>query len=109
MHTEDIEFYATIGLSLFTVWFIVDTIRYYFGAKRRLRQMHRFAKEGEVDSQYQLAKHYQKGSIVKKSCQNAAFWYQKAAFAGNAKAKAYREAFLAKYQADSEKSHSKKC
>jgi len=66
MKYEDIELYALIGLFIFTVWFIVNTIKYYYGEKRKIRHLHRFAKEGERDAQYRLAKRYQKGDMVKK-------------------------------------------
>jgi len=38
---------------------------------------------------------------VKKNCENAAFWYQKAAFSGDKDAKGYLEKFLDK--------HNRKC
>jgi TPR repeat protein len=80
---ENIELYVIVFLFLFTLWFIRNTIKYYKGEKRKVKHLHRFAKEGESFSQYELAKRYAKGQAVKKSCQNAAFWYQKAAYAGN--------------------------
>ena len=44
-----------------------------------------------------LQKRYQKGKQVKKSCEKAAFWYQKAAFSGDEKAKGHLEKFFEKY------------
>ena len=80
---ENIELYLIVFLILFTLWFMLNTVKYYKGEKRKVKHLHRFAKEGESLSQYELAKRYAKGKAVKKSCQNAAFWYQKAAYAGN--------------------------
>jgi TPR repeat protein len=88
-------------LALFTLWFIRNTINYYYGEKRKLKHMHRFAKEGDVEAQQYLARKYRKGEMVKKSCDTAAFWYQKAAFSGDEEAKG----FLEKYH----ESHKKKC
>jgi TPR repeat protein len=88
-------------LALFTLWFIRNTINYYYGEKRRLKHMHRFAKEGDVEAQQYLARKYRKGEMVKKSCERAAFWYQKVAFSGDEEAKG----FLEKYH----ENHRKKC
>ena len=84
---EDIELYVIIVLMLFTFWFMRNTVKYYKGEKRKVKHLHRFAKEGEESSQYQLAQRFQKGKMVKRSCSDAAFWYQKAAFSGNKDAK----------------------
>ena len=99
---ENIELYLIIGLLFFTIWFILNTVKYYHGEKRKVKNLHRFAKEGEMDAQGRLAFHYQKGVMVKKSCQKAAFWYQKAAFSGNEEARGYLQNFL-------DKSKKKKC
>ena len=88
---ENIELYIIVALFIFTVWFILNTIKYYKGEKRKVKHLHRFAKEGEADAQHHLAKRYQKGFAVKKSCQKAAFWYQKAAFSGDPDAKSFLE------------------
>jgi len=80
---ENIELYLIVFLFFFTLWFIWSTVRYYKGEKRKVKHLHRFAKEGESLSQYELAKRYAKGQAVKKSCQNAAFLSQKAAFSGD--------------------------
>ena len=88
-------------LALFTLWFIRNTINYYYGEKRKLKHMHRFAKEGDVEAQHYLAKKYRKGDMVRKSCERAAFWYQKAAFSGDEEA----QGFLQKYH----EQHRKKC
>jgi TPR repeat protein len=106
MRYEDLEFYALIVLFLFTIWFVVNTFRYYYAQKRRIRHLHRFAKEGEKESQLQLAQRYQKGEMVKKSCRNAAFWYQKAAFSGDEKARNYLQNFLEKHRRGD---HKNKC
>ena len=84
---EDIELYLLVFLVLFTLWFIRNTVKYYKGEKRNIKHLHRFAKEGEEDSQYKLAQRFQKGKMVKRSCNDAAFWYQRAAFSGNEDAK----------------------
>ena len=88
---ENIEIYAIVGLFIFIVWFTFNTIKYYKGEKRKVKHLHRFAKEGEAEAQHHLAKRYQKGYAVKKSCQKAAFWYQKAAFSGDENAKGVLE------------------
>ena len=84
---QDIELYLLVFLVLFTLWFIRNTVKYYKGEKRNIKHLHRFAKEGEEDSQYKLAQRFQKGKMVKRSCNDAAFWYQRAAFSGNEDAK----------------------
>ena len=91
---NNIELYAIVILFVFTVWFIFNTIKYYRGEKRKVKNLHRFAKEGEVKAQQNLARHYQKGDMVRKSCEKAAFWYQKAAFSGDNEAKGHLEKFL---------------
>jgi len=88
-------------LSLFTLWFIRHTINYYHGEKRKFKHMQRFAREGDVDAQRYLAKKYSKGDMVKKSCDQAAFWYQKAAFSGDEEAKGFLQKFF--------ENHKKKC
>ena len=88
---ENMELYIIAGVFIFTVWFILNTIKYYKGEKRKVKHLHRFAKEGETQAQHHLAKRYQKGFAVKKSCQKAAFWYQKAAFSGDPDAKHFLE------------------
>ena len=93
---ENIELYMIVVLFVFTVWFILNTIKYYKGEKRKVKHLHRFAKEGEAEAQQHLAKRYQKGHAVKKSCQKAAFWYQKAAFSGDDDAKSFLEKILKK-------------
>jgi TPR repeat protein len=88
---EEFELYIMVGLFIFTLWFIFNTIAYYKGEKRKLKHLHRFAQEGEADAQQSLAQRYQKGDAVKKSCHRAAFWYQKAAFSGHEEAKHFLE------------------
>jgi len=91
---ENIELYLIVGLFFFIIWFIFNTIKYYRGEKRKVKNLHRFAKEGEDDAQESLARRYQKGDMVKKNCEKAAFWYQKASFSGNKEAKGSLEIFL---------------
>lgn len=77
---KDIELYIIIVLIFIIIWFILDTLKYYRGEIRKVKNLHRFAKEGEHKAQYHLAQRYQKGYMVKKDSQRAAFWYQKASF-----------------------------
>ena len=93
---EDLELYIIVFLFFFTLWFILNTVKYYKGEKRKVKHLHRFAREGESLSQYELAKRYAKGQAVRKSCQNAAFLSQKAAFAGDERAQALLEKILKK-------------
>ncbi|MEA2047677.1 MAG: hypothetical protein U9O64_04430 [Campylobacterota bacterium] len=86
--TENLELYLIGVVLIFTIWFILNTIKFYKGEKRNVKHLHRFAKEGEVASQNSLAERYHKGDMVKKSSQSAAFWYQKAYFSGDENAKA---------------------
>ena len=84
---ENIELYLIIVLIVFILWLMRNTVKYYKGEKRKIKHLHRFAKEGEEDSQYKLAQRFQKGNMVKRSCNDAAYWYQRAAFSGNQDAK----------------------
>jgi len=93
---ENIELYIIVFLMFFTLWFILDTVKYYKGEKRKVKHLHRFAREGESISQYELAKRYAKGQAVRKSCQNAAFFSQKASFSGDDKAQELLEKILKK-------------
>jgi len=95
---EDIELYIIVVLFLFIIWFVLNTKKFYHGEKRKIKNLHRFAKEGEVEAQQDLALRYQKGKTVKKNCDRAAFWYQKAAFSGDEKAKGYLQKFLDKHK-----------
>jgi len=88
---ENIELYMIVAFSVFTIWFIFNTVKYYKGEKRKVKNLHRFAKEGEVEAQHSLAHRYRKGHAVKKSCKKAAFWYQKAAFSGDNDARSLLE------------------
>jgi len=81
---------------VFIIWFSLNTKKFYYGEKRKIKNLHRFAKEGEIEAQSDLATRYRKGKQVKKDCQSAAFWYQKAAFSGDEEAKGYLEKFLDK-------------
>lgn len=98
MNIENIELYLIVFLILFLIWFSFNTRKFYHGEKRKIKNLHRFAREGEADAQHDLAKRYQKGKQVKKNCQNAAFWYQKAAFSGDEEAKGYLQTFFDKYK-----------
>ncbi len=91
---KNMELYIIVGLFFFIILFIFNTIKYYHGEKRKVKNLHRFAKKGEVDVQGSLARRYQKGNMVKKNCQKAAFWYQKAAFSGDEEAKRSLQKFL---------------
>ena len=62
---ENIELYIILALFIFTIWFILNTVKYYKGEKRKVKHLHRFAKEGEVEAQHHLAKRYQKGICSK--------------------------------------------
>jgi len=97
----DIEVILFAVLALFTLWFIRNTINYYHGEKRKLKHMHRFAREGDVEAQQYLAHKYRKGEIVKRNCEQAAFWYQKAAFSGDEDARGFLKDFF--------ENHRKKC
>ena len=76
MNIENLELYIIVALVVFTIWFIFNTKKFYHGEKRKVKNLHRFAKEGEEASQYKLAQRFQKGNMVKRSCNNAAYWYQ---------------------------------
>jgi TPR repeat protein len=93
---ENIELYTIVLLIVFILWYIFNTKKYYHTQKRKIKNLHRFAKEGEVEAQSDLARRYHKGKQVKKDCQSAAFWYQKAAFSGDEDAKGHLEKFLTK-------------
>jgi len=84
---EDIELYLIPVLIVLILWLMRNTVKHYKGEKRKVKHLHRFAKEGEEDSQYKLAQRFQKGNMIKRSCNNAAYWYQRAAFSGNEDAK----------------------
>jgi len=91
---ENFELYIIGLLIVAIIWISVNTVKYYRGEKRKVKHLHRFAKEGEVEAQSKLAKRYHKGNMVKKDCQKAAFWYQKAAFKGDKEAKEHLEKFF---------------
>jgi len=103
---ENIELYIIVALIIIIIWFILNTIKYYHGEKRKVKNLHRFAKEGEVEAQGRLAKHYHKGNMVKKDCQKAAYWYQKASFSGDDISKGHLENFFDNEKKDIKK---KKC
>jgi len=92
--SNDIELYAIVVLMIFLWWFIKNTIKFYHGEKKRVKNLHKFAKAGEVESQIELGEHYQKGRVVKKSCDRAAYWYNRAALSGDEDAQGYLQKFL---------------
>lgn len=92
--SEDFEMYLVLGLFLFLCWLSFATFRYYRQEKRKIKYLHHIAAEGGAYAKYELAKHYREGKIVKKNCQKAAFWYQKAAFCGDKQAEGYLKIFL---------------
>ncbi len=98
MQVKDIELYLIVILFLFVLWFIRNTVKYYQGEKRKIKNLHRFAKEGEAKAQHDLAQRYHKGNFVRKNCERAAFWYQNAALKGDEKAKGHLENFLKNHQ-----------
>ncbi|NOR55662.1 MAG: hypothetical protein GQ531_05590 [Sulfurovum sp.] len=93
---ENIELYVIVVLFFFTLWFIRNTFKYYRGEKRKIKQLHRFAREGESISQYELAKRYAKGQMVRKSKHNAASFSQKAALSGDKDAKDFFDDIMKK-------------
>ena len=93
---KDFELYLIIFLIIFTLWFMSNTVKYYRGEKRKVKHLQRFAKEGEKESQFKLAQRFHKGKMVKRSCNNAAFWYQRAAFSGNEDARSMIDKILKK-------------
>jgi len=90
---ENIELYLIVGLIVFIVWFIFNTKKFYFGEKRKMKNLHRFAKEGEAEAQQKLAQHYQKGEMVKKNCDKAAFCIKRQLFPVMRKQKAICKSF----------------
>ncbi len=93
---NDLEFYATLALSVITAVLIYHTYRYYKAGKMRVKKMHRYAKEGDRYAQELLGDEYRKGEFVKKNCKTSLYWYTKAALSGSEKA----ESFLKKYRRD---------
>ncbi len=77
---ENFELYLIVIFIVILIGFILNTIKYYRGEKRKVKNLHRFAKEGETDAQHHLAEHYEKGDMVKQDAQKAAFWKQRASF-----------------------------
>jgi TPR repeat protein len=94
LYSKDGEVVLFALLALFTLWFVRNTVNYYYGEKRKFKHMQRFAREGDVEAQRYLAEKYHKGDMVKKSCAQAAFWYQKAAFSGDEEAKGFLQRFF---------------
>lgn len=90
---ENFELYLIVILILVLLGLILNTIKYYRGEKRKLKNLHHFAKEGEVEAQENLAKHYEKGKMLKKNTQKAAFWQQRATFSEARKSRELPEDF----------------
>jgi TPR repeat protein len=88
---REYEVYLTGILFVVTIWLVIHTYRYYKAKKRMFRHMKRFAKEGDVDAELYVADEYRKGDVIKKSCEQALFWYHKAALEGDERAKKYLE------------------
>jgi len=93
-YSNDMELYAIVLIFILLLWFIKNTIKFYHGEKKRVKNLHKFAKNGEVYSQIELGKHYQKGKVVKKSCDRAAYWYNRAALNGHKEAQGYLKKFM---------------
>ena len=91
---QDIEIYAIVFIFMFTLWFIFNTKSYYYAKKRKIKNLHYFAKDGHSEAQADLAKRYHKGKDVVKSPRVAAFWYQKASFSGDKESKNYLQKIL---------------
>jgi TPR repeat protein len=75
---EKLELYLIVIIIVILIALVLNTIKYYKGEKRKVKNLHRFAKDGERDAQKDLAKHYEEGYIVKKDTKKAAFWHLKA-------------------------------
>ena len=91
---ENIELYLTLIIALVIVYLIINTILYYKCEKRKIKHLHRFAKNGEVDAQRELAKRYYFGDFLPKNKQLSAFWCQKALFSGDETAKDFLDKIL---------------
>lgn len=85
---ENFELYLIVILILVLLGFIMNTFTYYRDEKRKLKNLHRFAKEGEIEAQQDLAKHYKEGKMLKKDTKKADFWQQKAYFSSDKIARA---------------------
>ncbi|SFZ98028.1 hypothetical protein MNB_SV-5-659 [hydrothermal vent metagenome] len=91
---ENIELYLILIIFIILLLLIFNTISYYYSKKRKIKNLHEFAKDGNIYAQSNLAKKYQKGSDVVKNQTKAAFWYQKAYFSGDEDAKIYLKKLL---------------
>jgi TPR repeat protein len=81
------ELYLIGVLFLVMIGLVIHTVRYYKAKKRMFKHMKRYAKQGDSEAELYVAEEYHKGEIVKKSCEQAHFWYHKAALHGNEKAR----------------------
>jgi hypothetical protein len=77
---ENFELYLIVIIILLLVGLIINTFTYHKGKKRKIKNLHRFANDGEIEAQEDLAKHYEKGDMVKKDKDKADFWHQRASF-----------------------------
>jgi len=91
---ENIELYIMALLAFILIAVIINTIQYYKGEKQKVKNLHRFAKEGDAQAQEALGKLYKDGDMVPQDMRQAAFWYQKASFSGHNKAKGFLENYL---------------
>jgi len=80
MVIEEIELYTIVILGIITLWLIGHTIAFARGRKKIVKNLHRFAKEGEKEAQTKLARCYEEGEVVIEDSLKAAFWHQKASF-----------------------------
>lgn len=96
IESQNIELYSIIVLCVTIIWLIYNAIQYYKGEKRKIKHLHRFAKDGELESQEKLAQRYETGNMIIQDYERAAFWYQNAAFNTNLKSKERLRNFLDK-------------
>ena len=91
---KDIELYSIIVLGILTLWLIINTFTFARGRKKIVKNLHRYAKEGELEAQSKLAACYDKGDVVIQDSLKASFWYQKAAFINDDRASTKLNAIL---------------
>ena len=63
---ENIELYFIAFLLLFTLWFVVNTLKFYIAKRRKEKQLYRFSRGRKTISGYELAKRYAKSQSTKK-------------------------------------------
>jgi len=92
---QNIQLYLIVILIVVIVFFVIDAVKYYKSQKRKIKNLHRFAKNGEKEAQRKLAKYYENGdNMVMKNKNKAAYWYQNAAFLGDKLAKKELKKYL---------------